>query len=315
MTPRETYSFVGHEAAEAELAEALADGRMHHAWLIVGPEGVGKATLAFRAARAALGARVVGPRPLDVSPEDIVARRIAQGAHPDFFLLERGLNEKGKRQREIPVAAARELPAFFTLQAAEGGMRVAIIDALDDLNNHGANALLKILEEPPPRALIMLICHAPGAALPTLRSRCRRLALRPLSTDDVARVVDADKETLRLAAGRPGRALALKREGTLAYEISAALACLERQGVRALLPLATAQGGDKSERFALVTEALTDWLRRQAGRTDATLSRAAAWANAYADLQALRVEAQDLDLDPSLALARAVAIVGRGVGQ
>jgi DNA polymerase-3 subunit delta' len=275
---------------------------------------VGKATFAFRAARVALGARPTGPRPFDVASTDPVARLIAAGSHPDFFLLERTLNERGRKRRDIPAEEARGLSSFFTLQSAQGGMRVAIVDAVDELNRYGANALLKILEEPPPRALIMLICHAPGAAPATLRSRCRRLALRPLSQAEVAQVVEADEEVLRLAGGRPGRARALKREAAFAHALTAALAKLDRQDARGLGTLAFAGGGDRDERLKLVLDAFGDWLRNAAAQGGAALPSAAACAYAYSALETLRTEAFDLDLDPTHAAARAAAIVSKAVG-
>ncbi|MGE0829898.1 MAG: DNA polymerase III subunit delta' [Hyphomonadaceae bacterium] len=312
--PSATFSFVGHEAAEGELAAALGGARLHHAWLICGPRGVGKATLAFRAARVALGAKRVGPRPLDVAPDDPIARQIAAGSHPDFFLVERGLNERGKRRRDISAEEARALPGFFSLASASGGMRVAIVDAVDDLNRFSANALLKILEEPPPRTLLMLVCHAPGAALATIRSRCRRLDLRALSEPEMGQVIEADAEIVRLAAGRPGRAAAFLAQGDLAGALSEALARLERQGGRSLLPIAMTRGGDAEERLALVLDAVEDWVRRAAARVDAPSSRAAAWAEAYSDLETLRGEADGLDMDPTHALARAALIVDRALG-
>ncbi|MCA8885921.1 MAG: DNA polymerase III subunit delta', partial [Hyphomonadaceae bacterium] len=179
--PRESFSFVGHEAEEEALAEGLHGGRMHHAWLLAGPKGLGKATLAYRVARVALGAKRVGPRALDVDPDDPIARRVMALSHPDLFVLRRGLSDRGKPRREIAVDDARELAHFFSLAPSEGGMRVAIVDAVDDLNRNAANAILKTLEEPPARSILMLICHAPGAILPTIRSRCRRVVLRPPS--------------------------------------------------------------------------------------------------------------------------------------
>ncbi len=159
--PRLTYAFTGHEAAEATLSEALG-GRMHHAWLICGPKGLGKATLAYRFARAALGAKLTGRRPLDVDPEDQIARQIAAQAHPDLFVLRRGYNERGRPRREIAVDDARELGRFFSLAPSQGGMRVAIIDAVDDLNRNAANAILKTLEEPPPRSVLLLVVPRAG---------------------------------------------------------------------------------------------------------------------------------------------------------
>ncbi|MBC7767716.1 MAG: DNA polymerase III subunit delta', partial [Phycisphaerales bacterium] len=191
--PRETFSFYGHDAEEAALAEGLRSGRMHHAWLLAGAKGLGKATLAYRFARAALGAPKIGPRPFDVDPEQTVARRISALSHPDLFVLRRGLNDRGKPRREITVDDARELGHFFSLAPSEGGMRVAIIDAVDDLNRNAANAILKTLEEPPARSVLLLVCHAPGAILPTIRSRCRRLALRPQPDDIVRAALGAPK--------------------------------------------------------------------------------------------------------------------------
>jgi DNA polymerase-3 subunit delta' len=327
LRPAENYACVGHDAAEAALAEALTGGRMHHAWLIAGPKGVGKATLAFRAARVALGARVIGPRPLDVEASDPIARRIAAGAHADFVLLERRLNERGKLRRDISAEEARAVSGFFALAPAEGGRRVAIVDAVDDLNRFAANALLKILEEPPDKSFLMLICHAPGAALATIRSRCRRLDLRPLSASQMAALVDADAETLRLAGGRPGRAHALmagaKGGAPLSHEIAAALQRLDKEGGRALLDMATARGGD--ERLALTLDAVEDWIRRAVSAAEgAPLGQdppriakesAARWADAYAALEALRSEAEGLDLDPAQGLAEAALILDRAASK
>lgn len=305
--PAETFVFVGHEAAEAEIAEAVASGRFHHAWLISGPRGVGKATLAFRAARVALGAEAIGPRPLDVASDDNVAKLIAAQAHPDFFLLARGLNERGKLRREITAEEARGIGAFFALGSASGGLRVAIIDAVDDLNRHAANAILKTLEEPPPRTLLLLVCHAPGAILATIRSRCRRLNLRPLAVGEMAKVGAFDAATLALAAGRPGRALALQAEAGLARAILEALDALPKRGGAALMALASS-GGDRNERLTLVIDALEDWLHAAAVRGDA---RAAAYAALYGELEELRAQAEGLDLDPGHALARAALLFDR----
>lgn len=307
LSPAETYAFAGHEEAEAELAGALDSGRMHHAWMISGPRGVGKATLAFRAARVALSARRTGPRPLDVAPDDQAAKRIAAGSHPDFFFLERGMNERGKLRREITAEEARALSGFFTLGSTAGGKRVAIIDAVDDLNRHAANAILKTLEEPPANTLLLLVCHGPGGVLPTIRSRCRRLALRPLDDAEMRSAIEADEAALKLAAGRPGRAAALKAEA-LADDLMRALGRIEKHGSQALMPLAVAHGGDRALRLELVLDALEDWLHAAAVRGDA---RAAAWADAYSELEALRGEADGLDLDPSHALARAALILDR----
>ena len=312
--PRETYGFVGHDAAEQALADALSGGRMHHAWLLAGSKGLGKATLAYRFARAALGARRIGPRPLDVDPEDTVSRRIAAMAHPDLFVLRRGLNDRGKPRREITVDDARELGGFFALAPSEGGMRVAIIDAVDDLNRNAANAILKTLEEPPARSALMLVCHAPGAALATIRSRCRRLPLRPLS-DALMRTAapDASGSLLALAKGRPGRAIALQAQGVgaSADDLAAAQAAVARgQAGKLLTSLYDQMSGESFERLAAVLELAGEWTRAigvEAGGEQ--------WAEAWSALESLRQEAEGLDMDPRHALARAIAILERAAQQ
>jgi DNA polymerase-3 subunit delta' len=312
--PRETFAFFGHEQEEQALADGLRSGRMHHAWLLAGTKGLGKATLAYRFARAALGARKAGGRPLDVDPEDIVARRITALSHPDLFVLRRGLNDRGKARREITVDDARELGHFFSLAPSEGGMRVAIIDAVDDLNRNAANAILKTLEEPPARSVLLLVCHAPGAILPTIRSRCRRLALRPQS-DDVVRTAmgaNADETIITLAKGRPGRAIAYAVQGVDANfaDVRRAQTALQRGEAGAMLSaLYDKMSGEPFEKLAGVLELAGEWTRA-AGVEEGGES----WAEAWSALETLRGEAEGLDMDPRHALARAVGILDRAGG-
>jgi DNA polymerase III subunit delta' len=308
--PRETYAYIGHDTEEAALADGLKSGRMHHAWLIAGAKGLGKATLAYRFARAALGARRIGPRPFDVDAEDPVARRIAALSHPDLFVLRRGLNERGRPRREIAVDDARELGRFFSLAPSEGGMRVAIIDAVDDLNNNSANAILKTLEEPPARSVLLLVCHAPGAILPTIRSRCRRLALRPLGDAQVAAALgEKDDALVALAKGRPGRAIALKAQGldAGAARLDRAQAAITRgEAGPVLTALYDQLSGEPFERLAGVLELAEEWTRA-AG----TGEGGEPWAEAWSALETLRSEAEGLDMDPRHALARAVGLLDR----
>ena len=311
--PRETYSYVGHDDAEDALADGLKSGRMHHAWLLAGPKGLGKATLAYRFARVALGAKPQGKRPLDVDPEDTVTRRIAALSHPDLFILRRGLNERGRPRRDIGVDEARALGAFFSLAPAEGGMRVAIIDAVDDLNRNSANALLKTLEEPPARSVLLLVCHAPGAALATIRSRCRRLALRPLDDGAVKQALggDADETLLRLAKGRPGRAIALRAHGDALKGVDAKLAMLARGEARAAFSgLYDKLNGEPYERVAAVIELAEEWVRAAGAE-----SGGESWADAWSALEQVRVEAEDLDMDPRHTLARAIGVLDRAAAQ
>jgi DNA polymerase-3 subunit delta' len=309
--PRLTYGFVGREAQEAMLAEGLAGRRMHHAWLLSGPKGLGKATLAYRTARIALGATHKGVRPLDVESEDPVARKIAAQAHPDLFVLRRGYNERGRPRREIAVVDAREWGFLFSLAPSQGGLRVAIIDAVDDLNRNAANAILKTLEEPPARSILLLVCHAPGAALATIRSRCRRLALKPLNDADVRQALGGvgDDALVKLAKGRAGRAIALRAQGvdTAGADLSDVLRQLSRGEARTVLSaLYDRMSGEPFEKLAAVLDLAAEWAR---GAGVEQMSEG--WADAWSALEQLRVEAEDLDMDPRHALARAVGILDR----
>lgn len=219
--PRANPLLFGHEPAEAEFAAAAGGGRLHHAWLLTGPAMVGKATLAFRLARRVLA---LGEAPDD--PAGPVFRRIAQGSHADLLTIERAYDDKRRRLRgEITVEQIRAAQRFLHLTPAEGGWRVVVVDGLDALNRNAANALLKLLEEPPARALLLLTSAVPGRLLPTLRSRCRALLLNPLPEAEMQAALAAllpatpaaERATLAAAAnGAPGRAVALAQAGALA---------------------------------------------------------------------------------------------------
>ena len=224
--PRETTVLHGHAEAERALLEAYRGRRFHHAWLIAGPAGIGKATLAYRMARFVLAhpdprtPAVQRATSLHVGTDHPVARRIAAQAHGDLLVLERTVNEKtNKLRQDIQVDDVRRTVTFFGSTAGEGGWRVAIVDAVDELNREGANALLKILEEPPRRAVLLLVSHSAARVLPTIRSRCRLLALRPLLAAEVAQAAataigeDAEAANIKAAAaaadGSVRRALAM----------------------------------------------------------------------------------------------------------
>src|SRR3954451_1031622 len=203
--PREVFDLIGHEAAEEAFEATRARGRLHHAWLLTGPEGAGKATFAYRAARRLLGApEVPAYGVLGASPDHPVSRQIIAHAHPDLFVLER-VGEDGKVRKVIPVDEARGLSEFFSKSPASAPHRVAIVDAADDLNVNAANALLKTLEEPPPKGVLLLVSHSPGRLLATIRSRCRRLAFHPLGLEEAAAFVRARTEVTEEAALRLSR--------------------------------------------------------------------------------------------------------------
>src|ERR1700729_2352010 len=206
--PRETTDLFGHREAETALLNAYRSGRIPHAWLIGGAQGIGKATLAYRMARFVLrhrdplSAAVQRAETLFVDPSDHVARQVAAGSHGGLLTLERSLNDKGVLRTVITVDETRETISFFGSTAAVDGWRVCIVDTVDELNPNAANALLKILEEPPRQSLFLLVSHAPARLLPTILSRCRKLMLRPLATEDVIRAASQ-------AAGRAGEDAAL----------------------------------------------------------------------------------------------------------
>lgn len=228
--PRLTTNLVGHEEAGRQLLEAHASGRLHHAWLLTGPRGIGKATLAYRFARYLLAARAGAEEgqsgaDMAMASDHPVFRRVAAGGHGNLRVLQPSLDEKsGKMRSEIIVGDVRTLHRFFATTAAEEGWRIVIVDAADDMNRNAANALLKVLEEPPEKSILLLVAHRPGVLPATIRSRCQALALHTLSEEQVGEILaarlpdlsDGDHLALaRLAAGAPGRALALAGEGGL----------------------------------------------------------------------------------------------------
>jgi DNA polymerase-3 subunit delta' len=218
--PRETHALWGQEAALTRAAAAIRAGRPPGAWLISGPPGIGKATLAYRIVRylLAYGATDAGAGDLSVPPRNPDAQLVAAQSHPGLLVLKRGLNRAGKLMTVLGVDEIRKLSDFFGMTSGAGGWRVAIVDSADEMNDNAANALLKMLEEPPARAMLLLLSDAPGRLLPTIRSRCQRLTLRPLDTAAVTRGLDhflpdmAGEERAalaRLADGSIGAALTL----------------------------------------------------------------------------------------------------------
>jgi DNA polymerase-3 subunit delta' len=258
--PWRSRRLLGHETAEKTMLAAHQSGRLHHAWLMAGPRGIGKATLAWRFARFLLcgqqqgglfGAAAEG---LDVAADAPGRSLVDARSHPDLFHLRRTLNpDTGRMRAEIAVDDVRDLGAFMHMTPAMGKWRVAIVDSADEMNRNSANAVLKILEEPPPNAVLLIVAHAPGRLLPTIRSRCRRLALQPLADDIVMRLlgeyapdVKAEEHLAlaRLAEGSVGRALELAGAGSLELYN-------EMVGVLATLPeLDMARLHGFAERFA-----------------------------------------------------------------
>lgn len=271
--PRRTTSLIGHCDAETEFLAAWTSGRLHHAWLISGPRGIGKATLAYRMARFLLAKGETGGEGLDMPATHPVFRRVLQGSHGDFHVLERRVDEKTKKLRsEIIVGDVREAAGFLSKTAAEGGWRVVLIDAVDEMNTSSSNAILKVLEEPPEKTVLLLVCHNLAALLPTLRSRCRRLPLQPLPEEAMTLVLrdllpdlggDDHAALSRLSEGRPGRALELAGLGGL--DLYRSLIGLLRTLPRLDIPEAHALGNRvalSADAFRTVMELFQWWLGR-----------------------------------------------------
>lgn len=320
--PHETTVLFGHEDAERALLEAYKSGRIAHAWLIGGPPGIGKATLAYRLARFVLAhpdpqaPAVQKATSLAVDPDHPVARRMAAKAQGDLLVLERGLNEQtGKLYTVIRVDDVRRTVSFFGSTAGEGGWRIAIVDAIDDLQREGANALLKVLEEPPQRSLLLLISHAPGRELATIRSRCRRLLLRPLETADVARAVatatgrnadgpdDSDvHQAAAAAAGSVGRALGLLDGEAIALRerMLDLFAQLPDPDPRALHALGEAIGGTDPRTLEAFMDMVNGWLSARLGESTQQNARMACMAETWEKVNraAREVETYNLERKP-----------------
>ena len=340
--PRDTPHLFGQELAEAGFLDTFNSGRLHHGWLITGPRGVGKATLAWRIARFLLATPAQEddglfgapppPETLDIPDDHPVARRMASGAEPGLFVLRRPYDEKAKRlKREITVEEARKLKGFFSLSSADGGRRVVIVDAADELNVSAANAILKLLEEPPANTTLLLVAHQPSGLLPTIRSRCRELRLSPLSPTDIARAlsqaeIDTDADDTALAAlsgGSVGEAVRLTNlNGLPLYSdlitLLGTMPRFDRARAQALADAAAARG--QEDRRALLYH-LIDLMMARLARTGAIgqppmpeaapdeaaiLARLAptpaagrAWAQAAEEIGARLRHGEAVNLDPA----------------
>ncbi|HEY2227488.1 MAG TPA: DNA polymerase III subunit delta' [Xanthobacteraceae bacterium] len=276
--PRESLQWFGNEEAECALLDAYRGGRMPHAWLIGGAPGIGKATLAYRMARFVLAhpdastPEVQAARSLALPVDERAVRLVSAQGHPDLLVLERRPGESGALRTVIAVEDVRRLVPFLGSTAGEAGWRVVVVDSADELNAAGANALLKLLEEPPQRCLFLIVSHAPGRLLATIRSRCRRLLLRPLAPADISRAVGAalghnpgDANVRKAAAAADGsvaQAIALMGGPLLAVrerviELLARLPATDPRAMHAL-----GESLERADRLVLATfvDVVRDWL-------------------------------------------------------
>ena len=302
---------VGQDRAVSQFTEAWATRKLHHAWLLAGPKGVGKASFAHAAARRVL-AEAAGPpfdlAGLETNGDHPIVKLVEAGSHPDMRHLERLVNEKtGNLARNISVHQIRELGEFLGLTAALSPWRVVIIDTVDELEASGANALLKMLEEPQPNTLFFLVSHAPGRLLPTIRSRCRRLDFTNLDDDAMTSILEARTElsaaerqrVIAMSGGSAGKALAFAEVGLAKLE-DAALTIL-RQGdpTNARRSDLASELGKKAaaDRYVAFLDLAPSVIAREARKLDGASRERA--LDAYAKARELAMLAPRLSLDPA----------------
>ena len=294
----------GHSAAEQAFRSAAQSGRMHHAWLIEGPSGIGKARFALRAAAWLLGARGPADAPFDAPADDAVMSRCLSGGHPDLRVLTREPNDKGKLKQDISIDQIRAFNEFFTYRPALGGWRVGIVDSLDELNRNSANGVLKTLEEPPQAAMMFLINHGSRPVLPTIRSRCRTLRLHALDKADMEAALQLagfTGDTLEVHHGRPGLAIGRASE-TCRIAANAArtlMTSLPRPNDAIVTRAIQAAGADR-EAFAAFRDEV---LARLAESAVETPQIAGKWLSAVQRIG----ETDELNLDTEQAAAKVIS--------
>lgn len=314
--PCENLLLVGHEEARGLLGSAAASGKLHHALLLAGPQGIGKATFAFHLAYHLLsGIDARDGRPIfsDPAPASQTFRLIAQGAHPSLLHLTRSFMEKEKKFRTvITVEEIRRVSRFLSMTSFDGGYRIVIVDPAEDMNTNAANALLKSLEEPPPHTIFILITHSPGRLLPTIRSRCQIMRLQPLDDAlletllarlgaDIPTDPAARKSLIEQAGGSPRNALLLTQYGGLEIaEAIGAVLSARRFDVEQVYRLGDAVSGrERDVQFSIFNRNLLELLEKQAFRAAAESSRETAFqlSQIWQDVQDAVRETETYNLD------------------
>jgi DNA polymerase-3 subunit delta' len=297
---------VGHAQAEAEFIRALDGGRLHHAWIVEGPSGIGKARFVLRLAARLLGASGPDDNDLAVPASDPVMQKILASGHPDLKQIERGVNDKGALKQDITVEQIRSLNQFFSLKPALGGWRIGVLDSLDEMNVNGLNALLKTLEEPPARAILFLVSHATVPVLATIRSRCQTLRLNRLSEDETIRVLEmqgqeAPDQVASLVKGRPGRAESLTGTKVLAAAHAAKSVFMSNAKTNdAQLASAIQAAGEDDTTFAVFAEEVLHWLDTEAQQKPEL-------AKAWFEVQRIIAAHRNLHMTPTQAASKLVA--------
>jgi DNA polymerase-3 subunit delta' len=277
--PRQACALAGHHEAMSAILDGLRAGRLHHAWLIGGPEGIGKATFAYHVAKMLLGLKPGtdgAPSSIIVDPDSQSARLVAAQAHPDLVVLRRQpATDKKNATTQIPVETVRRALDVFASTTSAGGWRVCIVDSVEDLNSAGANALLKVLEEPLPRSIFLMVAHQPGKVMPTIRSRCRKLTLNPLSAAEMAEALgrldlpesqDEIAQAIGFADGSVRRALVRLDPETLSLitgtrSILSDLPTVPLKAAQAMAEQLAGRSGEAD--FFIFLETVEDWVNAQ----------------------------------------------------
>ncbi|AXS40671.1 DNA polymerase III subunit delta' [Breoghania sp. L-A4] len=336
--PRQQMRLFGHTEAERELLDSYRSPRMHHAWILGGPKGIGKATLAFRFARFVLAnpnrmaSQLSLANDLTVDAEHPAARRLAAGAHGDVLHLHRPWDHKAKRfKTQLTIDEVRRTVSFFGSTSTAGGWRVCIVDAADDMNVNAANALLKVLEEPPKQCVFFVLSHAPGRLLPTIRSRCRTLQLKALPAEtvfsglealglDAAYSAEDRTHATELSDGSLRRAIELLSGGGIevAHALQALLAQLPKTDVRTVhrfADMVSARGADDS--YHIFLDLLREWLdgRVRAGAAEQVpAARLVRWVEVWDKTNEAASLADALNLDRKQVVLGAFGALAKAAG-